>query len=117
MVHSARDDALPVHVEVGTQHFVPMSLHPAENGDTMVSLHVPQSQVVVLGDGQQQVGVLGVKLEFVNALSMADVVLNAVHCGWTEYSNYAARASGGKHRFPVVRIVGPSTSVKILVSI
>lgn len=50
----------------------------------MVGLDIPKTQVVVFGDGKQEVGIFGVEFELVDTLTMADIVLDTVHTGRTE---------------------------------
>jgi len=49
VVHAAGDDLAAVHVEVRTEHLVPVPLHPSEYHNVVLSLHVPQPKGVVLG--------------------------------------------------------------------
>ena len=66
-----------------------MTLDSSKYGDAMVCLDVPEPEVVVLGDGEEEVRVLGVKLELVDALPVAHVVLDAVHRRGVEHSHDA----------------------------
>ena len=56
-----------------------MTLDASEDCDAMVSLDVPQPEVVVFGDGEEEVGVLGVELQLVDALTVAHEVLDTAH--------------------------------------
>ena len=60
---------------------------------------------------------LGMKFEFVNALSVAEVVLNAVHGGRVEHPHDAPGSGRGQDRPAVVRVVGPGAGVEVLVGI
>ena len=64
----------------------------------MVGLDVPQPQVVVLAHGEQEVGVLGVELELVDALAVAQEVLDAVHRRRAEHADYSPGAGRGLKR-------------------
>ena len=67
--------------------------------------------------GQQQIGVGGVKLELVDALAVAHVVLDAVHGGRAEDANDSPGAGGRQQRLARVRIVRPGARVEVLVSV
>jgi len=41
VVHPTGDDLGPVHVEVGTEHLVPVSLHSSEDGNVVFGLDIP----------------------------------------------------------------------------
>ena len=69
---------------------LPVAFDPAEDGDAMVCLDVPEPEVVVLRDGEEEVGVLGMKLELVDALAVPHVVLDAVHRRWVEDAHNAS---------------------------
>ena len=56
-----------------------MTLDTSEDCDAMVSLDVPQPEVVVFGDGEEEVGVLRVELQLVDALTVAHEVLDTAH--------------------------------------
>ena len=71
VIHAARDDLRAVHVEVCAEDLVTVALHPAEDGDVVLGLHVPQPQGVVLRHGQQQVGVLWMELQLVDRVSVS----------------------------------------------
>ena len=49
------------------------------------------------------------EFEFVDALAVADIVLDAVHRGRTEDPDNAAKSGGSKKRFSGFRIVRPTT--------
>ena len=48
VVHPAGDNLGAVHVEVGAEDLVPVPLHPSEDGNIVLRLHVPQPQGMVL---------------------------------------------------------------------
>jgi hypothetical protein len=73
-----------------------------------------QPQVVVLGDGEQEVRIFGVELELVDALAVADVVLHAVHGGGAEDADDAAKAGSRQERLAGLAVVRPGTDVMIL---
>ena len=70
-----------------------MPLDPAEDGDAVVRFDVPEPEVVVLRDGEEEVGVLGMKLELVDALAVPHVVLDAVHRRRVEDTHNTSRTS------------------------
>lgn len=116
VIHSAGDNALALHVEIRAQHLVAMSLHAAENGNANVRLDVPQAQRVILGGGQQDVWISRMNLEFVDGVTVADVVLDARHGYRAYYSNDAATTGNRQQRLAAL-VVAPSASVEILLGI
>ena len=117
VVHAAGDDLTPVHVEVRTQHFVSVSLHTSEYGNVVLSLHVPQSQSVILGDGEKKIRILGVKLEFINGIAVANKVPDTVHAGRTEHPDDAPAAPRRQNWPARVTVPGPRARVEVLVGI
>ena len=64
----------------------------------MVGFDVPQPEVVVLAHREQEVGVLGVELELVDALAVAEEVLDAVHRRRAEHADYSPGAGSSFKR-------------------
>ena len=64
---------------------------------------------MIFGNGEKKIRIFRVEFEFVDALAVADVVLDAVHRGRTEDPDNAAKSGGSKKRFSRFRIVRPTT--------
>ncbi|MPD01307.1 hypothetical protein E2C01_096827 [Portunus trituberculatus] len=54
----------------GTEHLIPVCLHAAKGGHQDVRADVPHAQGMVLADGEQQVGVPWVELQFIDGVPM-----------------------------------------------
>jgi len=65
---------LNTHMLEGThraQCLVPVPLVSCEHGHTHLRCHIPQSQALVLGDGQEQTGINRVETEVVDGVAVA----------------------------------------------
>jgi len=117
VVHAAGDDLGPVHVEVRAEHLVPVALDPAKYGDVVLRLDVPQSQGVVLGHGEEKIGILGMELELVDGIAVPDKVSDTVHAGGTEDPDDAPAATSGQDWPPRVTVPRPGARVEVLVGV
>ena len=117
MVHAAGHDVAASHVKVSAEDLVSVALDAAIDGDAVVGLDVPQSQVMIFGHGKEQVGIARMELELVNALPMTHVVLDAVHTGWTEHSDDPPGPGRGQDGLASVRFVAPCAGVKVFVCV
>ena len=55
----------------------------------MFSLHIPESERVVLRHREEEIGILGVELELIDSIAVTNKVSDAVHAGGTEHSDDA----------------------------
>ena len=51
---------------------------------------------MVLGDREKKIGILGMELEFVDGIAMADKVSDTVHAGGAEHSDDASTPSSSQ---------------------
>ena len=59
-----------------TEHFIPVTIHAAQDDDTDSGVNIPDPQSMVFGNRQQQAAVARVELELVHCIPMPYKMLN-----------------------------------------
>ena len=62
----------------------------------MFSLHIPESERVVLRHREEEIGILGVELELIDSIAVTNEVSDTVHAGGAEHSDDASTPSSSQ---------------------
>lgn len=94
MIHSAGHNLIAQHIKVGAQHFIAMTFNAAKYRNTSIRFDVPQSQRMILAGRQKHVRLFRMEFQFVDRMTVTNVVFVACHESWIENSNDAPITGG-----------------------
>ena len=76
-----------------------MTLNTTKYRDVVLRLDVPQPQGVILGDCEEEVGILGMELDLIDRVTVANKVSDTGHGGRAEQADNSPRSCGCQQRF------------------
>lgn len=74
MIHAAAYNTIATHIKIYGEHLITMSLDAAKYGDAHVTLYVPQPYSVIFTPREQQLQLMRMELQFIDGLSVANVI-------------------------------------------